>query len=97
LEELATTSPGPVDLEGLLRQIGDGVAGDGTLITIVTVPGPAELRALVRAGRNFTTRVALVVDAASHQHREPDPAAQSAVRSLRSAGWRAAALPRGVR
>jgi hypothetical protein len=99
LETLAGARPEPVDLPALLQQVGQGIAGDGTLVAITTVPDPVELRRLVRAGRGFSTRVALLVDAQSHDPgRRPggdDPEATAA--ALRTAGWRVAVLRRGDR
>jgi len=97
LEQLAETGSDAVDLPGLLRQIGDGLAGDGTLVAVVTVPDPSELRALVRAGRGFSTRAAVIIDAYGHTSRGQDPEVQNVVASLRAAGWRATTLVRGDR
>jgi hypothetical protein len=97
LERLADATTETVDLPGMLRQVGDGVAGDGTLIAILTVPDAGELRALVRAGRGFTTRAAVIVDAASHGAGGHDPDATAVVASLRAAGWRATTMARGDR
>jgi hypothetical protein len=97
LERLADIETDTVDLSGLLRQVGDGLAGDGTFVAILTVPDAAELRALVRAGRGFATRAALIVDAASHASSRRDSDAATVVTSLRAAGWRATKLARGDR
>jgi hypothetical protein len=97
LEQLADLATEPVDLAGLLRQVGDGMAGDGTLIAVITVPDPAELRTLVRAGRGFSTRAAVIVDASSHGSRGRDPRAPDVAASLRAAGWRATTVARGER
>lgn len=97
LERLADTDSGAVDLPGLLRQVGDGIAGDGTFVAVVTVPDATELRALVRAGRGFATRAAVVIDAASHVAGRPGPDVSAVVASLRAAGWRATSVARGDR
>jgi hypothetical protein len=97
LERLADVETDTVDLSGLLRQVGDGIAGDGTFVAILTVPDATELRALVRAGRGFATRAALIVDAASHASSRHDSDAATVVTSLRAAGWRATNLARGDR
>jgi hypothetical protein len=97
LERLADVRTEAVDVPGLLRQVGDGVAGDGTLVAVVTVPDAVELRTLVRAGRGFSTRAAVIIDASSHTGGGRDPEAERVVSSLRAAGWRAATVARGDR
>ncbi len=89
---LAALEPEDVDLSGLLRQIASGAAGEGTLIAIVTPPGPDELRALVRAGRGASSRLAVVLDVPTFAGDDPDPTAAHAVAGLRAAGWRATRL-----
>jgi uncharacterized protein (DUF58 family) len=92
LEHLAAVTPGRVDLSAVLQQLGQGIAGDGALVAVVTVPDAAELQALVRTGRAFTSRAAILVDADRHPGRgrarcsvaEVDDAADR----LRVAGWR---------
>jgi uncharacterized protein (DUF58 family) len=96
LETLADVTPEDVDLGALLGQIGQGIAGDGTLFAVITLPDAVELRALVRAGRGFSTRVAVLVDAASHQGRA-DASAPATAAALRAAGWRVTLLRRGDR
>jgi uncharacterized protein (DUF58 family) len=95
LQVLVDAQPGSVDFAGLLTQVGHGRAGDGTLVAIVTTPDPAELRLLVRAGRGFSTRIAVVVNvgAPPRGHRGTDP--EEVVASLRTAGWRAVAIRAG--
>jgi uncharacterized protein (DUF58 family) len=96
LAELAEVRTAAIELAALLSQIGQGLAGGGTLFAVVTLPEAGELRQLVRAGRGFSTRVALLVDAASHTSR-PDPSADETAAALRAAGWRVAVLRAGDR
>lgn len=66
LDRLAVVRPDRrVELEGLWQQLGQGIGGEGVLCAVIAVPEPSELRRLVRAGRAFTTRLAVVVDTAS--------------------------------
>lgn len=103
LEELAELDTAPVDLVGLLGQLARGIAGDGVLVAVLTPPDPAERAALVRAGRGFSTRVALLVDPASHAVRsrdavragQGDRSVAPAAAALQAAGWRVAVLHRG--
>lgn len=96
LPVLARLEPDEVDLTALLRQIATGTAGEGTLVAVVTPPDPEELRALVRAGRGASSRVAVVIDTATFAGEStPDPAAHRAVAGLRAAGWRATAVRHG--
>jgi hypothetical protein len=98
LERFAAAAPEPVDLPAVLGQLGRGLAGDGSLIAVLTVPDPAELRALVRAGRSFSTKLCLLVDAASHAaRRRPDGHADATVAALRSTGWRVTLIAAGDR
>jgi uncharacterized protein (DUF58 family) len=102
LEHLAVVTPRRVDLPAVLGQLGQGVAGDGALVAVVTVPDARELQVLVRTGRAFTSRVALLVDAARHTGRggrragPSDEVAATADR-LRAAGWRVAVVAPGDR
>lgn len=96
LDELADI--GTTDGRSLLplwRQIAGGSAGDGMLLAIVAPPSPADLREMVRAGRHFAGRVALIVA-------PPDPVGGGpdldvSLASLRGAGWRAAVHRPGER
>ncbi|MFA9445455.1 DUF58 domain-containing protein [Egicoccus sp. AB-alg6-2] len=100
LERLADAEPEDVDLATLVHQVGQGTAGDGTLIVVTTVPDAAELRALVRAGRGFSTRVAVVVDASSHAGRPDDEEAArtgSTAAAMQAAGWRVTVVGAGDR
>lgn len=90
LEYLADRQADAVDLQALWLQLARGAAGDGVLIAVVTIPTPGELRELVRAGRAFSSRIAVVVDAGSHGRRPQTGDAAVAVNGLRAAGWRAA-------
>ena len=95
LERLAETEPTAVDLDGLLGQLASGVTNQGTLLAVVTTPQDHELRELVRAGRSTTSRLALIVDAATFAGARPDPDVDRAVAGLVAAGWRATGLRRG--
>ncbi len=97
LDRLAEIDTAPVDLVALLRQMSQGTAGDGALVAILTVPGAGELRELVRAGRGFSTRVALLVDVASHGGGPDTPDADGTADALRVAGWRVTVLRSGDR
>jgi len=100
LDRLADATPADVDLSALLAQVGQGVAGDGTLIAVLTIPTPTELRALVRAGRGFGTRIVVLVDADSHGGR-PDDASRTRTAAtsaaLQAAGWRVTVVAAGDR
>lgn len=96
LDRLAVIDPDPADVLGGLRQPGGAGLGTGVVVAIVTVPDATELRQLVTAGRGAGTRVALLVDAASHgEHRNVPraalaalPAPERAAAALVAAGWR---------
>ncbi|MCC5949057.1 MAG: DUF58 domain-containing protein [Nitriliruptoraceae bacterium] len=90
LTRLAETQPGAVDHDRLLRQLGDGAAGDGALIMIGAVTDAVQLRAVVRSGRPFTSRAILVLDTGPGDGDELS--ADQAVSALRAAGWRASRL-----
>jgi uncharacterized protein (DUF58 family) len=95
---LADLSPTDVDLTALLRQVATGAAGEGTLIAVVTIPDPAELTALVRAGRGASSRLAVLVDAPTFAAATTvDPAVERAIVGLRAAGWRVTTLAAGDR
>jgi uncharacterized protein (DUF58 family) len=100
LEHLAVVTPRPVDLPAVLGQLAQGVAGDGALVAVVTPPDPVELRVLVRTGRAFTSRVAVIVDADRHagrrRGRDGGEVATTAER-LRAAGWRVTVVAPGDR
>ncbi|MEX1162025.1 MAG: DUF58 domain-containing protein [Nitriliruptor sp.] len=99
LEHLAVVEPRPVDLPAVLQQLGQGLAGDGALVAVLTVPDPVELQLLVRTGRAFTSRVALLIDAERYGGRGArqvvDPVATAD--RLRAAGWRVTVVGPGDR
>jgi hypothetical protein len=67
-------------------------------VMVTTVPDVTELRRVVRAGRGFSMRIALLVDAASHDERGGAVGdAEAAAAALRVAGWRVTVLRRGDR
>lgn len=95
---LAGLTPTEVDLGALLRQVATGAAGEGTLIAVVTTPDPAELSALVRAGRGAASRLAVLVDAPTFADGTAgDQAVERAIVGLRAAGWRVTTLAAGDR
>ena len=98
LARLAEVQAEDVDLPTTLHQLAGGIAGDGMLLAVLTVPDPAELRLLVRTGRSFNTRSVVLVDAGSHGGRvrdRRDPAGVAA--QLRQAGWHVTVLAAGDR
>ncbi len=99
LEQLATVElDRHTDLGGLWQQLATGVADAGLLIAVVAVPEPALLRQMVRAGRGFGTRVAVLVDATTYRRTgTSDPDVDPIADALRSAGWRVTVLGRGQR
>jgi uncharacterized protein (DUF58 family) len=99
LEQLAVLEPDRrSDLDGLWQQLAHGAAGDGLLIAVVTVPDAAALRRMVRAGRAFNTRFALLVDAASFAGRRRGRAAcEATAEALRASGWRVSLVAAGDR
>lgn len=95
LEQLATVHPQPgTTLVPLWQQVSHGLAGDGLLVAITPVPDAVELREMVRAGRRFADRVAVVVAAAG---RQADDGSAAALVALRGSGWRATAQRPGGR
>lgn len=98
LERLAqVTLRRDVDFDGLLQRLARA-HGLGTLVAIVGIPSMIELRALVRAGRGFGLRAAMLVDGASFGRTGQDPeAAAAAEAALRRANWRVAVLAGGDR
>lgn len=98
LARLAELTAGRTDLRPTLRQLAGGALGDGLLVAVVTVPAADELRELVRAGRAFTTRLALLVDPQSHAGGgSPGDEARATADALRVAGWRVSLIGAGDR
>jgi uncharacterized protein (DUF58 family) len=98
LDRLAAATPERVDLPALLSQLARGTAGDGALIAVLTVPDAVELRALVRAGRGFSTKLCVLVDAPSHAGRgRRSEGATATVAALRATGWRVTLIAAGDR
>lgn len=89
LSSLADARPRRWELATTLRGLRG--AGEGLLAAVVATPGPAELRELARAGRDFAPRVALLVTAGPRQADEADAAAGA----LRVAGWHVTILQPG--
>lgn len=88
LDRLAVIeTTGGATLLPLWRQIAKGTAGDGLLVAVVAVPDPADLREMVRAGRAFASRVAVLV--APSGRRTDTDALRTTLTALRGAGWRA--------
>lgn len=94
LDRLAGVAPHDVDVPALLGQVGQGIAGDGALIAVLPTPTADDLQRLVRAGRGFATRAALLIDAAAAAG-GPDPDADRTAEALRTAGWRATVVRPG--
>ncbi len=99
LEQLAVATPDRrIELDGLWQQLAQGAAGDGLLITVVAVPDPVSLRKMVRAGRAFNTRLALLVDAETFAgRRRTTPETIAVVSALQAAGWRVSLVAAGDR
>lgn len=97
MSQLAVTEPEPVDTTTLWHQLERGAVGEGSLVALVPTPDPTLLRAMVRAGRTFGARVAIVVDPppAPRSQRFERHDAHEAAAALRTAGWYAAALTPG--
>ncbi|HEX9765541.1 MAG TPA: DUF58 domain-containing protein [Nitriliruptorales bacterium] len=84
-----------VDLAALLRQLSTG-HGLGTLVAVLGVPSSMEMRALVRAGRSYGTRAAIIVDAAAHAG-IPGADITPVRTALARAGWRIGVVRPGDR
>jgi uncharacterized protein (DUF58 family) len=99
LEQLAVAEPSDTnDLDALWTQLAQGAAGDGLLLAVVTVPEPAELRRMVRAGRSFGTRLAVLVAAPSFTgSRRATDDGDRITDALRVAGWRVTVVRAGDR
>lgn len=89
MTHLAMSEPEPVDVVAMWRQMERGAAGEGSLVAIVPTPDPTMLRLMVRAGRTFGARVALVIDPpdAPRSQGFSRHDAQTAAAALRTAGW----------
>lgn len=89
MSQLAIADVAPVDMATLWGQLERGGAGEGSLVAIVPTPDPALLRQMVRAGRTFGARVALIVDPpeAPRSQGFTRHDAQTAAASLRTSGW----------
>ncbi|MDX1511118.1 MAG: DUF58 domain-containing protein [Nitriliruptorales bacterium] len=83
-----------VDLSAMLRRMANG-DGLGTLVVILGVPSTMELRLLVRAGRAYGTRAALLVDAPAFSGRDSNVGPTRT--ALMTAGWRVGILGPGTR
>lgn len=96
LERLAVLRPAPSgELGALWRDLRTASAGGG-LVAVVALPDPADLRAMVRAGRAFQGRLAVLVDTASFGGpRWAAPDTEMPSRHLRAAGWRVTVLTAG--
>ncbi|MBW3619906.1 MAG: DUF58 domain-containing protein [Actinobacteria bacterium] len=99
LEQLAVAQPDDRnDLDGLWGQLAQGAGGDGLLIAVTVVPGPAELRRMVRAGRAFNTRLAVLVAAETFAgRRSVGDDSRTIADALRVAGWRVTVVAAGDR
>lgn len=91
LEHLAVVQPqGAGSLVPVWRQLAKGAGGDGMLLAVIPVPDPPELREIVRAGRSYGARVAVIVAPAARRRVLDDREhVGRAVGALRAAGWRA--------
>lgn len=89
MTRLASADPVPLDMAGVWGQLERGAAGEGTLVAVVPTPDPALLRQMVRAGRTFGARVALLVDppTAPRSQAFTRHDAGAAAAALRAAGW----------
>lgn len=94
LEQIARVTPAPdVDLGTVWQQLATTSGGSGLLVAVVCVPDAALLRAMVRAGRGASVRVALLVDADAHgRGRRHGPEPKTTARALQAAGWRVSVL-----
>jgi uncharacterized protein (DUF58 family) len=100
LDRLAVIQPLSADMDALWKQLSHGVVGEGVLFLVAPVPTPTELRQIVRAGRAFGSRVALLIDVVTFAGRPPvGHATEIAQRAnaLRAAGWRVALIGAGDR
>lgn len=97
LEQLAAVRTARrLDLHRIYRQLASP-AGRGALLVVTALPDAEELRAIVRAGRASSVRLALLIDAPTFVGRDPAPSRDRTVSALRGAGWRAAVVGAGDR
>ncbi|MFN2557702.1 MAG: DUF58 domain-containing protein [Nitriliruptorales bacterium] len=93
LERLAVLQPIPATtLTPLWRALAERSVGEGLLVSVGPVPEPAELREMVRTGRAFGGKVAVLVAAASERGGRRAGGRETpelALAALRGAGWRA--------
>ncbi|HEX2029054.1 MAG TPA: DUF58 domain-containing protein [Nitriliruptorales bacterium] len=76
-------------LRPVWQQLASGLGGNGLLLTVVTPPSPEDLREMVRAGRSFAARVAVVVAPGGHSGRDRGLlSTERTLLALRGAGWR---------
>lgn len=99
LEHLAGVESVDVDVDALLQQMAHGVMGEGSIVAVIPVPDAARLRRLVRAGRGFTARSAVLLDTPtfSGRGRRGTVEAEERASALRAAGWRVALVRSGDR
>ena len=90
LERLAVVQPEPgTTLAPLWQQLSKGIGGEGLLLVVAPVPNAQELRDMVKGGRGFGSRVAVMVAGAPRRGGGADArAGAQAVAALRAAGWR---------
>lgn len=93
LEHLAVIQPIPaVTLTPLWHALAARSVGEGLLVSVGPVPEPAELREMVRTGRGFGARIAVLVAPMAERDGRRSGRSQSpeaARAALRGAGWRA--------
>lgn len=91
LERLAVVHPlSAGSLVPVWRQLAKGAGGDGMLFAVIPVPDARELREIVRAGRTFGARVAVVVAPVEVRRRViSGDDTEQVIAALRAAGWRA--------
>lgn len=96
LDHLAEVQATEDDLRSVVAPLTAGATVGSTLVAVTTTPDGTDLQLLVRAGRSASTRIALLVDAASHLRDGTggEPTAAAAAR-LRAAGWRVTVLRNG--
>ena len=96
LDHLAEVEASDDDLRSVVAPLTAGAAVGSTLVAVVTTPDGADLQLLVRAGRSASTRIALLVEAASHAGDDSSGSTTAAAAArLRAAGWRVTTLRRG--